>query len=87
MPGATLGGMLSDRDKLTLDFAERRWKYAGARETAIRDEFGETETRFFQRLHVLLRNPEAHQYAPVTVSRLLRLEAARRQQRSNDRLP
>lgn len=79
--------MLDDRDKLTLDFAERRWKFPAAREAAIRDTFGESETRFFQRLTVLLQDPEAHRYAPVTVSRLLRLESARRAQRSNDRLP
>lgn len=74
--------MLTDRDKLTLDFCERRWKYAGARQAAILEEFGESETRFWQRVHVLLRDPEAAQYAPTLVSRLLRLEAARRAQRT-----
>jgi hypothetical protein len=79
--------MLDDRDKKTLVMAEQRWKYPAARVDAIRETFGETETRFWQRVHALLRDPEAAQWAPTTVSRLLRLEAARRAVRSRDRLP
>lgn len=73
---------LSDVDKATLDLESRWWKYPAAKDTAIRELFDESPTRYYQRLHALLRNPAAAQYAPLTVHRLLRLETARRAQRA-----
>lgn len=74
--------MLTDRDKTRLDIEATRWKYAAAKDTAIHERLGETPTTYYQRLHELLRNPEAVAFAPVLVSRLLRLEAARRAART-----
>lgn len=79
--------MLNDRDKATLDLESKRWKYAAQKDAAIRELFDETPTAYYARLHQLLRKPEAGQFAPLTVHRLLRLETARRATRSNDRLP
>lgn len=79
--------MLSEIDKATLDIEATRWKFAGAKDAAIRERFDESPTRYYQRLHELLKNPEALQFAPLTVNRLLRLEAERRRQRSADRMP
>lgn len=73
---------LSDVDKATLDLESSWWRYAAQKDAAIRERFDETPTRYYQRLHALLRNPEAVQYAPLTVHRLLRLETARRAQRA-----
>lgn len=74
--------MLSDRDKTILDIESRRYRFAGAKDAAIRDELDVTPTRYYQMLGVLLRDPAALQFAPLTVKRLLRLEAARREQRT-----
>lgn len=74
--------MLSDRDKATLDMEGRWWKYAAAKDSEVRRLFDESPTRYHQRLHALLRNPEALAYAPMTVRRLVRLQEARRAARS-----
>lgn len=69
---------LTVRDHMTLRFEDQHWKYPGARETAIRDLFGETPTRYAQRLNALLDRPDALAAYPTTVRRLQRLRDARR---------
>jgi hypothetical protein len=61
---------LTYADLEVLEFARARWKYAGAKVTAIGDRFGENETRYLQRLNALLERPEADAYDPETVRRL-----------------
>lgn len=78
--------MLSDQDKAILDLESSWWRYVAQKDAAIRERFDESPTRYYQRLGELLRNPEAVQYAPLTVSRLLRLEAARRAARTPRRV-
>ena len=65
--------MLSERDRAILDFAGRTYRYLGAKEQAIRDEFGMSSTRYHQALNQLIDNPEAWAYAPGTVQRMRRL--------------
>jgi hypothetical protein len=77
---------LSDRDQDTLDFEVSWWKYAGAKEQAIREKFDESATRYYQRLNHLIDTPEAMAYAPLTVRRLQRLRKTRERQRSAQRL-
>lgn len=72
---------LSVRDTMTLDFERKRFKYAGAKEAQIRELFGESATRYHQRLNHLVDRPAALAYAPTTVNRLRRLRAARQRQR------
>lgn len=74
---------LSDTEKNILDFEQQHWKYAGAKEAAIREQFGVSLTRHTQRLNALLDRPEALAYAPATVKRLRRLRDARRAVRSS----
>jgi hypothetical protein len=74
--------MLTVKDRMTLDYETRWWKYAGGKEATIRDVFGESATRYYQRLNHLLDQPEALAYAPLTVTRLQRLRAARARRRS-----
>jgi hypothetical protein len=62
---------LTPADLEVLEFARAPWKSIGRRTDAIYARFGETETRFFQRLHVLLNNPAAIAYDPDGVRRLL----------------
>ncbi len=69
---------LTDDAKAMLDFAGMRFKYAGARDAAIRDLFDLSPTIFHQRLNALLSEPAALAYAPLTVKRLLRLRDRRR---------
>lgn len=76
---------LDDRARETLDFEGSWWKYAGAKETEIRERFGESATRYYQRLAALIDNPAATAYDPMTVRRLQRLRDARRLQRSASR--
>lgn len=73
---------LTDTERRVIDFAAQRFKFAGAREAAIRTEFDWTLTRYSQVLNALLERPEALAYDPMTVKRLVRLRDARRAQRS-----
>lgn len=65
-----------------LDFESGFWKYAGAKEQAIRDLFDVSATRYYQQLNALIDRPEALAYAPLTVKRLLRLRAKRARSRA-----
>jgi hypothetical protein len=76
---------LSDRDRGILDF-ERRWfARTGAKEQAIRSEFGLSAARYYQLLGVLIDSPPALVHDPMLVKRLQRMRDARsraREQRS-----
>lgn len=74
-------GMLDVRSCMTLDLERRRWKRPGHKAQAIRELFGETETRYHQRLNALLDDPAALAYAPTVVNRLRRLRDERRRTR------
>lgn len=66
-------GDLSDQDRAVLELAARTYRYAGAREQAIRDELGMSAVRYFQRLRVVVRDPAALAVDPVTVHRYERM--------------
>jgi hypothetical protein len=69
-----------------LDFERHWWKYAGAKDTAIRERFDIGWTRYYQVLNALLDHPGAVAYDPLLVHRLTRLRAARQRQRAARRL-
>ncbi len=73
---------LTDQDREILDFERQRWKYVGAKETAILERFGMTATRYFQVLNVLIDRPEAAAYDGQLVARLRRLRDGRKEQRT-----
>lgn len=81
--GADARTELSERDREILDFERRWWKYAGAKETAVREAFGMTSTRYFQVINALIDRPEALAYDAQLVGRLMRLRDARRGVRSS----
>jgi hypothetical protein len=83
-PEAT--GELTDRDREILAFERNWWKYAGAKEQAVRDLFDMSATRYYQVLNALLDRPEALAADPMLVKRLRRLRAARQRARSARRL-
>lgn len=73
---------LTDRDREILTFERKWWKYAGAKETAIRDLFDISATRYYQVLGGLLDLPAALAAEPQLVNRLRRLRDQRRQRRA-----
>ncbi len=77
---------LSERDRAVLAFERQWWKYAGAKEQAIRDLFDMSATRYYQLLNALIDRPEALVADPMLVKRLRRLRATRQRTRSARRL-
>jgi hypothetical protein len=79
-------GELSARDTDILAFERQWWKFAGAKEQAIRDKFQMSATRYYQVLNALIDKPEALAQDPLLVKRLRRLRATRQRNRSAKRL-
>ena len=88
VPGARPSGPsgLTDREREILAFERQWWKYAGAKETAIRDLFDLSATRYYQTLNALIDRPEALVHDPMLVKRLRRLRTTRQRTRSARRL-
>jgi hypothetical protein len=89
-PGADVGAPgatgLSERDQRILEFERQWWKYAGAKEQAVRELFDMSATRYYQVLNALIDRPEALAADPMLVKRLRRLRASRQRARSARRL-
>lgn len=77
---------LSARDQEVLAFERQWWKYAGAKEQAVRDLFDMSSTRYYQVLNSLIDRPEALAHDPMLVKRLRRMRSDRARQRSARRL-
>ncbi|MBT0767454.1 DUF3263 domain-containing protein [Kineosporia sp. J2-2] len=69
---------LTSREVEILAF-ERQWfRFAGAKEQAIRELFDMTSTRYYQVLNTLIDRPEALAADPMLVKRLRRMRQTRR---------
>jgi hypothetical protein len=79
-------GPLGERERGVLAFERQWWRHAGAKEEAIRREFGIGPTAYYQLLSRLIDDPAAIAYDPMLVKRLQRQRASRRRQRSGRRL-
>ncbi|MEP6799446.1 MAG: DUF3263 domain-containing protein [Lapillicoccus sp.] len=77
---------LDARDREILAFERQWWKYAGAKEQAIKELFDMSATRYYQVLNALIDTPEALAADPMLVKRLRRLRASRQRARSARRL-
>ncbi|MFT4125879.1 MAG: DUF3263 domain-containing protein [Gordonia sp. (in: high G+C Gram-positive bacteria)] len=77
---------LSRREHDVLAFERQWWKYAGAKEAAIKEIFGLSATRYYQILNGLVDRPEALAADPMLVKRLRRLRASRQKARAARRL-
>lgn len=84
--GDTPADGLSRRDREILNFERQWWKFAGAKEQAIRELFDMSTTRYYQVLNALIDTPAALTADPMLVKRLRRLRASRQRQRSARRL-
>ena len=80
------GGDLSDREREVLAFERQWWKYAGAKEQAVRELFDMSATRYYQVLNALIDRPDALAFDPMLVKRLRRMRESRQRARSARRL-
>jgi hypothetical protein len=77
---------LSERDQQVLAFERQWWKYAGAKEQAVRELFDMSATRYYQVLNALIDSPAALAHDPMLVKRLRRMRSTRQRARSARRL-
>jgi hypothetical protein len=82
----TRSAALTQRDQDILSFERQWWKFAGAKEQAIRAQFDMSATRYYQVLNSLLDSEAALAFDPLLVKRLRRLRATRQRARSARRL-
>ncbi|WP_349902215.1 DUF3263 domain-containing protein [Parafrigoribacterium humi] len=73
---------VTERQARILAFERHWWRHAGAKEEAIRAEFGLSAARYYQVLNALLDSPAALESDPMLVKRLRRLRDARTSARS-----
>ena len=59
---------LSERDREIIAFERQWWKYAGSKETAIKELFDMSSTRYYQVLNALIDRSEALAFDPLPVS-------------------
>ncbi len=77
---------LTDRDRLILEFERQWWKYAGAKESAIKELFELTPPRYYQLLNDIIDRDSALDFDAMLVKRLRRLRDSRQRARSARRL-
>lgn len=73
---------LDQRERDMLDFEREWWRYAGAKEQAIRARFDLSTSRYYELLNALIDRDDAVAYDPMLVKRLRRLRAQRHRQRA-----
>ena len=77
VPASEPESELSTRDERILAFERQWWRHAGAKEDAIRAEFGLSPARYYQLLNAVIDLPAAVRHDPMLVRRLLRARDAR----------
>ena len=77
---------LSERDREILAFERQWWKYAGAKEQAVRELFDMSATRYYQVLNALIDSPAALAHDPMLVKRLRRMRSTRQRARTARRV-
>ena len=78
-----LQSTLSDLEVRILDFERQWWKYAGAKDAAIKELFQISAKQYYELLNNLIDRPDALAAAPLLVKRLRRLREARVSARSH----
>jgi hypothetical protein len=77
---------LSEREQQILALERQWWKYAGAKEQAIRELFDLSATHYYQILNALIDTEPALAHDPMLVKRLRRLRTSRQRARTARRL-
>jgi len=70
-------GSLSDLEFRILEFERSWWRFAGAKEGAIKELFDLSAPRYYQILNDLIDRQDALEASPMLVKRLRRLRDAR----------
>ena len=73
---------LGERDLRILEFERQWWRHAGAKEEAIRAEFGLSAARYYQLLNAVIDLPEAVRFDPMLAKRLQRARELRLRSRA-----
>ena len=74
---------LTDLEAKILDFERQWWKFAGAKESAIKELFDMAPPAYYQLLNNLIDRDDALAASPMLVKRLRRLREARTNARIN----
>jgi hypothetical protein len=77
-----LASPLSDLEVRILDFERQWWKYAGAKDAAIKELFNLSAKQYYELLNNLIDRPDALAASPLLIKRLRRLREARVASRS-----
>ncbi|GAA0997853.1 DUF3263 domain-containing protein [Subtercola frigoramans] len=77
-----MDSILSDRDRRILEFERVWWQHSGAKEQAVRDEFGLSPTRYYQIVAALTDSSAALTFDPMLIKRLQRVRDTRMAARS-----
>ena len=84
-PAGGSAGELTPREREILAFERQWWKYAGAKEQAVRELFDLSATQYYQVLSTLIDAPAALAAEPMLVKRLRRLRETRQRERTQRR--
>jgi len=72
---------LSDLEVRILDFERQWWRYAGAKETGIKEQLNLSAREYYELLNNLIDREDALAASPLLIKRLRRLREARLQKR------
>ena len=73
---------LTELEQRVLEFEKQWWRYAGAKESSIKELFDLTPPTYYQLLNNLIDRPEALLSQPMLVKRLRRLRESRTEARA-----
>ncbi|MEY3169807.1 MAG: hypothetical protein RL421_1050 [Actinomycetota bacterium] len=74
--------LLTDLEVRILDFERQWWKYAGAKDAAIKELFQISAKEYYELLNNLIDREDALAASPLLIKRLRRLREARVSSRS-----
>ena len=77
------GSKLSDLEVRILDFERQWWRYAGAKDAGIKEQFNISSREYYELLNNLIDREDALAASPLLIKRLRRLREARIAARSN----
>jgi hypothetical protein len=76
-------GHLTELEMSVLEFESKWWKYAGTKESSIRELFDLTPARYAELLNSLIDREEALAASPMLIKRLRRMREARLEERQS----
>ena len=73
---------LSELELSILAFERQWWRHAGAKESAIKENFNLAPAAYYQLLSILIDNEVAYELEPMLIKRLRRLRDVRSSKRA-----